>query len=362
MLGTPESFARRLLAWYDRHRRDLPWRADPATGRPAPEPYHVLVSEAMLQQTQVATVIPYYRRFLAKFPTISDLSRAPEQEVLRAWQGLGYYSRARNLQAAARAVVNDLGGELPRTVEGLLGLPGVGRYTAGAVASIAFDTRAAIVDGNVARVLCRQDRIDTDPRERQTQQLLWRRAEEILPKRRVGDFNSALMELGATVCTPRNPQCLLCPVREHCAAFAAGVQERIPAPRKAKPTPLNRRVTFCIRRADRWLIEQRPAKGRWAGMWQFVTVEAPRSNGSPATLRKLVHGVSIADLPRKLGTVTHSLTHRRYEFDVYACNCANGELADGAGQRRWSTLDGLADYPLPRPHLKMAEMLRTLET
>src|SRR5690242_20599479 len=134
MLGTRVSFARRLLGWYDRHRRDLPWRADPNTGRPAPEPYHVLVSEAMLQQTQVATVIPYYRRFLAKFPTISDLSRAPEQEVLRAWQGLGYYSRARNLQAAARAVVNEHGGELPRTVDALLALPGVGRYTAGAVA------------------------------------------------------------------------------------------------------------------------------------------------------------------------------------------------------------------------------------
>jgi A/G-specific adenine glycosylase len=360
MLGPNAHFARRLLAWYDRHRRDLPWRADAASGRAAPEPYHVLVSEAMLQQTQVATVIPYYHRFLARFPTISDLATAPEQDVLRAWQGLGYYSRARNLQAAARTVVNDLGGELPRTVDGLLALPGVGRYTAGAVASIAFGVRAPIVDGNVARVLCRIDRIETDPRDRHTQQLLWRRAEEILPpKRRVGDFNSAMMELGATVCTPKNPQCLLCPVREHCAAFAAGVQERIPAPRKAKPTPLNRRVTFCIRRADgRWLIEQRPAKGRWAGMWQFVTVEAPAANGVPQSVAGLLPVPT--SKPRKLGTVTHGLTHRRYEFDVYACECAGDGDAEDSDARRWSTLDGLTEYPLPRPHLKMVELLRAI--
>ena len=363
MSGDHAAFARRLLSWYDRHRRDLPWRADAASGRAAPAPYHVLVSEAMLQQTQVATVIPYYNRFLARFPSIQDLAGADEQDVLRIWQGLGYYSRARNLQRAARAIVEDHGGELPQTVDALLSLPGVGRYTAGAVASIAFGTRAPIVDGNVARVICRLDRIETDPRDRQTQQLLWRRAEEILPKRRVGDFNSALMELGATVCTPRNPQCLICPVREHCAAFAAGVQERIPPPRKSKPTPLNRRVTFCIRRGDAWLIEQRPAKGRWAGMWQFVTVEAPPAgaNGPAASLLKRIAPVS--GKPLKLGTVTHGLTHRRYEFDVYACECGGGARADGDGLppgRRWSTLDGLAEFPLPRPHLKMVEMLRAL--
>lgn len=360
MYGSASIFARRLLAWYDRFRRELPWRTDRSTGQ-TPSPYHVLVSEAMLQQTQVATVIPYYQRFIAKFPTIYELSQAGEQDVLRLWQGLGYYSRARNLQAAARAVVSEHRGELPRTVDELLKLPGIGRYTAGAVASIAFGTRAPIVDGNVARVLCRIDRIESDPRERETQALLWRRAEEILPTRRVGDFNSALMELGATVCTPRNPQCLICPVREHCLAFAAGVQERIPPPRKAAPTKLNRRVTFCIRRGEHWLIEQRPAKGRWAGMWQFVTVEAPaKRNGSLMTTLKRFAPVS--SKPRKLGTVTHGLTHRRYEFDVYACECGDVALAENVGEsantRRWSTLDGLAEYPLPRPHLKMIELIR----
>jgi len=228
----------------------------------APNPYHVLVSEAMLQQTQVATVVPYFTRFIERFPTLADLAAAEEQDVLRLWQGLGYYSRARNLRAAARAVATNYGGELPRERDELLKLPGVGRYTAGAVASIAFDRRAPILDGNVARVLCRIDKIETDPRERLTQELLWRRAEKILPRRRVGAFNTAMMELGATVCIPRSPQCLICPVREHCEAFAAGVQETIPPARKAKETPLLRRVTFCVRRGEQWLIEQRPATGQ----------------------------------------------------------------------------------------------------
>jgi A/G-specific adenine glycosylase len=359
MLGTAANFARRLLAWYDRHRRELPWRMNEKTGR-TPTPYEVMVSEAMLQQTQVATVIPYYGRFLKRFPTVDALAQASEQDVLRLWQGLGYYSRARNLQAAARRIANELGGEVPSTVDGLRTLPGIGRYTAGAVASIAFGTRAPIVDGNVARVLCRIDRIESDPRERGTVELLWRRAEEILPKRRVGDFNSALMELGATVCTPRNPQCLLCPVREHCAAFAAGIQQRIPPPRKARETPLNRRVTLCLRRGEEWLIEQRPAKGRWAGMWQFITVEAPDAGKRvPPTFFKRISKTT--GKPQKLGVVTHGLTHRRYEFDVYAVECDGADPANGNGATRaWTSLHKLSDYPLPRPHLKIAEMLQAL--
>jgi A/G-specific adenine glycosylase len=359
MLGSSVPFAQRLLKWYRRSRRDLPWRPCETAGR-APTPYHVLVSEAMLQQTQVATVIPYFKRFLARFPTVFELAKADEQDVLRMWQGLGYYSRARNLHAAAKQIAGELKGELPKTVEELLALPGIGRYTAGAVASIAFGTRAPIVDGNVARVLCRIDRIETDPRERETQQLLWRRAEEILPKKHVGDFNSALMELGATICTPRSPTCLHCPVREHCEALAAGMQEKIPAPRKAKPTPLLRRATFCVRRGEHWLIEQRPASGRWAGMWQFLTVEAPEDETT--SLKSLAKRLPIRSTRlQKLGTVSHGLTHRRYEFDVYACQCAGtAEVENTSVPRRWATLDGLSDYPLPRPHLKVAEMLRSL--
>src|SRR5687767_5105025 len=194
MLSSDASRIRRqLLRWYDRARRDLPWRVRRSE---QPNPYYVLVSESMLQQTQVATVIPYFHRFIARFPTVKSLASADVHDVLKLWQGLGYYSRAQNLLASARMIVEEFGGVLPGDVESLLRLPGVGRYTAGAVASIAFGRREPILDGNVLRVLCRVDKITSDPRDRETQAELWRRAEEILPKARVGDFNSALMELG----------------------------------------------------------------------------------------------------------------------------------------------------------------------
>ena len=344
MTDGSRAFARRLLRWYDRHRRDLPWRCGAGSGEKL-DPYRVLVSEAMLQQTQVATVIPYFHRFLARFPTLRDLANADEQHVLRSWQGLGYYSRARNLHRAAQQVMKEHGGQLPGSVQALAALPGVGRYTAGAVASIAFDCRAPIVDGNVARVLCRIDRIQADPRERETVELLWRRAEEILPKRRCGDFNSALMELGATVCTPRGPQCLICPVRDHCEAQAAGMQNQIPTPRKAKRTPLLRRDVLCIGKDEKWLIEQRPPRGRWARMWQFVTVE--RSRRAAAT-------------SKRIGVVTHALTHRRYHFRVFLQGTTPAPTNPGDRPRCWVTLDDLDAYPLPRPHVKVAQLLRQI--
>ena len=362
MLGRSYNFARRLLAWYDRSRRDLPWRVPPGSSRDAcPDAYHVLVSEAMLQQTQVATVIPYFDRFLRQFPTVADLAAADEQVVLRAWQGLGYYSRARNLRAAAQAIVRSHGGRVPETVEALRALPGVGAYTAGAVASIAYNCRAPIVDGNVARVLCRVDRLETDPRDKATLQVLWRRAEEVLPRERTGDFNSSLMELGATVCTPRSPQCLICPVNAHCEAFAAGVQDRIPAPRKVKATPLLYRDVLCVRASeatDVWLIEQRPPNGRWAGMWQFVTV---KRNGKPPTAKDVaaLTGVPVAK-PKLIGAAAHALTHRRYAFDVYVCTARDACAASQERPRKWVTRSELDRYPLPRPHLKVARMLDAL--
>ena len=246
MLSPGKSFTSTLLKWYDRSRRDLPWRV--AMGeRGLPDPYYVLLSELMLQQTQVATVIPYFHRFLERFPTIADLAAAEEQDVLRLWQGLGYYSRARNLHKAAKAVVNQFGGRMPNDVDALLKLPGVGRYTAGAIASLAHDRVAPILDGNVIRVISRLDHLLTDPRERTAQAHLWQRATEILPKTRVGDFNSALMELGATICTPRAPQCLICPVRSFCEAAERGDPESIPPPKKSKPTPLVKRWILAIR-------------------------------------------------------------------------------------------------------------------
>lgn len=348
MLGSETNFRRRLLRWYDRARRDLPWRSNPALGRSV-DAYQVLISEAMLQQTQVATVIPYFHRFLDRFPTLESLAAAHEQDVLRCWQGLGYYSRARNLLAAARKVVSEFGGQLPSRAEQLLELPGIGRYTAGAIASIAFDRRSPILDGNVTRVLCRLDRIENDPRQRATQELLWSRAAEILPRQRCGDFNSALMELGATVCTPRSPVCLLCPVRQHCKALADGVQEKIPLPKRAVTTPLLRRATYCIRHGAQYLIEQRPPRGRWAGMWQFVTIEPGNAKSGPLPVP--------TNPAHRLGLITHALTHRRYEFEVFVCESRSTKLLPAQTNLRWTTLENLTLFPLPRPHLRIAEML-----
>lgn len=366
MIGILRTFQSRLLRWYQAHHRKLPWRVVGPDAHLSLDPYHVLVSEAMLQQTQVATVIPYYERFLARFPTVHALADADLQDVLRLWQGLGYYSRARNLQKAAKEVVSRFNGQVPGTVDDLLSLPGVGRYTAGAIASIAHNQRAPILDGNVARVLSRLDAIQADPREKATNALLWARAEEILPAAQLGDFNSALMELGATLCTPRAPQCLLCPVRDHCDAHAKGLQEQIPSARKAKETPLERRITLCIQNTDGlWLIEQRPSTGRWAGMWQFVTAPAPAKLKLPTNNKTLsqpmVHDlakIEISAPARPMGLVTHALTHRRYEFHVFAAR-ARGLCNNGA-TRAWVTLAELDRYPLPRPHLKIATMLRDI--
>ena len=358
--GSLVQFRRELLTWYHKYRRELPWRLPREESSKSAIPktidaYHVLVSEFMLQQTQVATVIPYFIRFIERFPTPAPLATADEQEVLRLWQGLGYYSRARNLQKAAKKIVADFGGQVPSDADSLRSLPGVGRYTAGAIASIAFEKRVPILDGNVIRVLCRLDGITANPRDPATQEILWARAEQILPTEHLGDFNSALMELGALICTPRSPQCLLCPVREKCDAFAGGIQENIPAPRKAKPTPLLKRWTFCICTDGKWLIEQRPMRGRWAGMWQFVTVEAGKTSATPKSLSGRLP-ISVSKIQR-LGIVTHALTHRRYQFDVYRCNAANAETLQLDRPHRWVTLDEIPRYPLPRPHLKIAAML-----
>lgn len=348
MIGRDVTFQRKLLSWYFANRRDLPWRAAGAT------PYHILVSEAMCQQTQVATVVPYFMRFIARFPTVHDLAEADEQEVLRLWQGLGYYSRARHLWGASRMIVDRFGGMVPRTVEQLLELPGVGRYTAGAVASIAYDLRAPILDGNVMRVLCRVERIETDPRDRATQSQLWQRAEQIIPKRQAGDFNSALMELGATICTPRTPDCRLCPVRAHCQAQADGVEAEIPPVRPANPTPLHRRRVFVIEHKDRFLMQQRPARGRWAGMWQFVTVASADERSADSHLSHI--GVRVRDL-RRLGEVKHALTHRRYTFEVYHGRARSSRITDRNGDSPvWMTMDQIDRVPVPRPHTKIAAL------
>jgi A/G-specific adenine glycosylase len=233
----------------------------------------------------------------------------------------------------------------------LLSLPGVGRYTAGAVGSLAFGKRVPIVDANVARVICRLDRITADPRTPKIQRRLWDRAAEILPRKRVGDFNSALMELGGTVCRPKHPNCRRCPLKEFCRARAQGVQDEIPPAKKKAERPRVLRNVYCIHSDGRWLIEQRPVKGRWGAMWQFVTMAADDS------LSRAV-GLPVGN-PKLIGAVDHQLTHRQYHFDVFLCESAHISKGEASVvlPRRWVTLQELVEYPKPRPHVKIATMI-----
>jgi A/G-specific adenine glycosylase len=323
--GMPRSprldIARPLLRWYDRNRRDLPWR------RREHDAYAQLVAEVMLQQTQVATVVPFYERFLKRFPTVSALAAASMDEVLPFWAGLGYYSRARNLHAAARKIVEIHGGRVPDTVAALMRLPGVGRYTAGAIASIAYGVRAPVLDGNVGRVLMRLTAMEADPRSPATRAHLWRLAEAILPAKRCGDFNQALMELGATVCGPQTPACLQCPLKTYCLACRKGRAGQIPPPAK-RPRALPAAVVVALLRwGERLLFVQRPAKGLWAGLWELPA--EPVETGEPlATARRRLRArlpVGVRLAARPAGTVVRHLTHREITFHIYVGTRLRGQ-------------------------------------
>lgn len=259
-----------LLRWFDRTQRDLPWRR-------TKDPYGIWVSEVMLQQTQVDRVVHYWERFLARFPDVRALAAAEVKDVLGLWSGLGYYSRARNLHRAAQVIATTHGGEVPDSVDALLELPGFGRYTAGAVSSIAFGLEAPLVDGNVARVLSRLLEIEGAPGEREREKTLWAAATTLVSGERPGDWNQSLMELGATVCTPQNPLCLLCPVRASCGAFLHGRVDELPPPKKAaKRKRLELRVAVARRGKD-VLLARREEKGLFGGLWELPSTEAELS-------------------------------------------------------------------------------------
>jgi A/G-specific adenine glycosylase len=332
---------RRLLSWYDANRRDLPWRR---TG----DPYAIWISESMLQQTRVETVIPYYERFLARFPDPRALADAELEEVLELWTGLGYYSRARNLHRAARVLVRDHDGALPGDAESLRTLPGVGRYTAGAVASIAFDRPEPVVDGNVARVLARLHAIEEDVGASATIRRLWKEAAELAAGPRPGDLNQALMELGATVCTPRRPRCPICPLARRCAAFREGDPEALPVKAKKSPPRPVRAVAGFVARRGRWLAVQRPTEGLLGGLWELPGGEPlPGEEPSTAMVRTLRERTGLA-IPGvdALGDVDHVFTHLRLTLHVFRCKPPAGRVRlSGFEDHRWLSPDDFAALP-----------------
>lgn len=294
-----------LCAWYERARRDLPWRR-------TRDPYAVWVSEIMLQQTRVDTAGPYWERFMARFPSVGALAAADLEEVLRHWAGLGYYSRARNLHAAARLLAAEHGGELPRDEASLRALPGVGRYTAGAIRSIAFLARAPLVDGNVARVLSRVFALEGEPGSPAGQRALWALAERLVPEgARASAFNQGLMELGATVCTPRDPACHACPLATPCVAHAEGRQAELPPTRQSRVVPDRTIDVLALRRADRLLVARRPTAGLWGGLWE---------------LPELARLISPPRATTRLGEVVHLLTHLRIRFVLHAAPAPGQEV------------------------------------
>lgn len=309
-----------LLEWFATARRDLPWRRNR-------DAYAVWISESMLQQTRVEAVVPYFERFLTRFPTVRDLAAAPVEDVLAAWSGLGYYRRARALHAAAQAVVERHGGELPASRDELLDLPGVGPYTAGAVASIAYDRPEPLVDGNVARVLSRLFAIDSGPETAAFRDATWEHAGLLvadLGGRSAGEWNQALMELGALVCVPREPRCLACPVQTACAAHAQGRVDELPlAKRRSAAIDVELHVAL-VRDGERVLVTQRPAGGRMEALWELPTVE-------PSGERRIAEpewpgGAASIVLGDELGSVAHSITRHRIRARVFAGRWTGGDV------------------------------------
>jgi A/G-specific adenine glycosylase len=344
------------VAWYQRDHRDLPWRA-------SRDPYRILVSELMLVQTTVAAVVPFYTRFLARFPDVRALAEADETEVLKLWEGLGYYRRARQLHAAAQTIVARHGGTFPDDPDAIRALPGVGRYIAGAILSFAFDRPAPILEANTQRVLARWLAFRDDLKKSSSQEQLWKAAERLVPTQGAGTFNQAFMELGALVCVPRTPRCLVCPVAAECRSRSLGIQEQVPV-LTAKPPPLDvAEACALVSRAGRWLIVQRGPGGLWEHFWEFPTIHlggadpGGRSFGVPLDLREGVRRLTGVDVQigAPVMTVRYSVTRHRATLEAYRALGLSEPLTPGPGLVRaaWVSPENLADYPFGSAHRRL---------
>jgi A/G-specific adenine glycosylase len=352
----PKPIATRLLQWWDEGHADLPWRK-------RSEPYAIWVAEIMLQQTQITTVIPYYLRWMERFPTVHDLAAAELDEVLKMWEGLGYYSRARNLHAAAQTVVEEYAGKLPQTAQELQKLKGIGPYTAGAVASIAFEQPVPILDGNVIRVLSRLYDIAGDVTETETKRQLWQLAESLVPQERPGEFNQALMELGQRICVPTTPKCHRCPVAMHCLARERGTQLERPVRPPRKNRPHYDVAAGVIWRDDgRFLIAQRPLDGLLGGLWEFPGGKQDPGETLPETLRREIQEELSIDIevgPR-LVSVEHGYTHFRITLHAFHARYVGGTPQHlGVADHAWVSLDEVDKFAFAVTDRKIISSLRT---
>ena len=355
-------FASRLLDWYRFNKRSLPWRDLPDS-----DPYAVWVSEIMLQQTRVETVIRYFEKWMRLFPTVHDLAAASEREVLNAWEGLGYYRRAGNLHKAAKIVVEKHNGEIPRNLDELSKLPGIGRYTVGAIASIAFDMNVPALDGNIKRVYARLFDISEPVDTQKGEKILWDLAEKYLPKEQAGDYNQALMDLGATICIPKNPRCLICPLMKLCEARQHGTQTLRPVKSLKKSVPHHIHAAGVILKRGRVLLAKRPSKGLLGGMWEFPNGRVS-PNGSAAgiqleelaqvlktgyNLRLRVNRRSVQGI-EPLGMIQHGYTHFKVSVYVYRC-----ELKSDSQSKylKWVLLGDLEKYPMGRIDRQISNLL-----
>jgi A/G-specific adenine glycosylase len=337
------SFQKTLLKWYDANKRPLPWRQ-------TRDPYRILVSEIMLQQTQVDTVIPYYHRFLKTFPTFKALAKAPLGKVLKHWEGLGYYSRARNLHALAKAVCKKHGGKLPSDPEALRALPGIGPYTAGALLSIAFNKDYAVLDGNVERVLARRLGLTHDLRSTVARKALWALAESMVPQGRAGDYNQAVMDLGATICTPKNAKCDICPTHESCVAKDKQLVDAIPFKKKSKAIPHYQIGVGVVRKGNQLLISQRPLNGLLGGLWEFPGgKQEPKESMKDCVRREIAEELGIkVSVGSKLAEIDHAYSHFKITLHAHECFYVSGEpQAIGCRAWKWVKPAQLKNFAFP---------------